>query len=557
MLGVSDGAVKYMNPEDLSDSSEEEMDVSDSDREGGEICQVGLDGNADGTATEPPTKRLAIGAVEKGEGAEPRWSNPDPYYVLPPVDEALARKRKDPVKQIRKSRKMAEEKASEEKATREKNGEENTTVEKTVDVKATEVNQVAANDDFISFSIDDGNDVIKKDMSVSDEDSEEGGVAVLGPPAGPRHATAIRNGLDIPPEPQNILSEREHATDRGTAPTLNIGPASPPLPTQIILDTPNEADQASVPYEFVEISADPDPSLGNRKRTYDDGIKGSSKTLRKRGKGDTPSGSLLEDWIPDRGTNPTPWLKRSEYITSHPGFRLHKEMCEFYDFVRPQKYEQVVREELLRRLQAAVKREMPRCGVHCFGSFAAGLYLPNADMDVVILSDSYCARGEKAVCQTNTKMRKFGEFITRCGIAQPGSVEVIFGAKVPLVKFVDRITSIKIDMSFENDSGVIANKTFSAWKQEFPAMPVLVTIVKQFLMMRGLNEVMNGGIGGFSVTCLIISLLQNMPRVQTGELIPEEHLGELLIEFLDFYGNRFDISRTGIMMNPPGYFDKV
>lgn len=88
-------------------------------------------------------------------------------------------------------------------------------------------------------------------------------------------------------------------------------------------------------------------------------------------------------------------------------------------------------------------------------------------------------------------------------------------------------------------------------------MPILVTIIKQFLLMRGLNEVMTGGLGGFSVTCLVVSLLQNMPQVQSGELVPEQHLGEILIEFLDFYGNRLDTARVGLMMHPPGYFEKV
>ena len=560
MLGVPDGTVKYMNPEDVSDSSEEEMDVSDSDREEGEILNVGLDGNADGEAMEPPNKRRAVGAVEKEAAAEPKWSNPDPYYVLPPIDESLTRKRKDPVKQIRKSRITAETAAA-----------EGNLADKTpVEVKA-EVNQVAANDDFISFDVDGGEDLIEKDVSVSEEDSDfEGGVGVPGAPTGPRKAKASRDGQyrslplkDIqnsnrtPPSADHSFPAQLYQLDKMRVRNSNGPPSSPPVPTQIILDTPQEARAAQSYGEYFALTADLDSSLGSRKRNHDDEIKGGTRYSGKKGKGETPGGSLLEEWIPEGSINPTPWLKKSGYITAHAGFRLHKEVCDFYDFVRPQKFEQVVREELLSRLQAAVNTEMPKCRVHCFGSFAAGLYLPNADMDVVVLSDSYCTHGEKVVCQTNSKMRKFGDFVTRSKLAQPGSVELIFGAKVPLVKFVDRITAIRIDVSFENDTGVVANNTFNDWKQQFPAMPVLVTVVKQFLMMRGLNEVMNGGIGGFSVTCLVTSLLQNMPRVQSGEMAPEEHLGEMLIEFLDFYGNRFDISRTGITMNPPGYFDKV
>lgn len=178
-------------------------------------------------------------------------------------------------------------------------------------------------------------------------------------------------------------------------------------------------------------------------------------------------------------------------------------------------------------------------------------------MDVVVISNTFGTSGHKVVCQTRKQLFRFGDFVKSSGIAQQGSVEIIAGAKVPLVKFVDQITLLKVDVSFENNTGVIANNTFAHWKKEFPAMPLLVTIIKQFLMMRGMNEVQHGGLGGFSVACLVTSLLQNMPRVQSGELIPEQNLGEILIEFLDFYGNQLDTTRTGIMMNPPGYFEKV
>lgn len=235
---------------------------------------------------------------------------------------------------------------------------------------------------------------------------------------------------------------------------------------------------------------------------------------------------------------------------------LHKEICDFYDFVKPQYFEQVIREDLLERVQKAVESEIPTCNVHCFGSFAAGLYLPNADMDLVIISDSFRDYDQKWACQSNTKMHKFGGYLGRT-IAEKDSVEVITGAKVPIIKFVDKITAIKVDISFENNTGIIANGTFASWQRQFPAMPILVTVIKQFLMMRGLNDVATGGLGGFSVTCLVTSMLQNMPRVQMGEVVPEHHLGEMLIEFLDLYGNQLDIARTGISMNPPGYFDKV
>lgn len=69
---------KFRQVDDLTDSGEESMDVSQSD----------------GDEEQPPIKRLRSG---------PSWSNPDPYTVLPPVTEAQ-KKKKDVVKLIRRSR---------------------------------------------------------------------------------------------------------------------------------------------------------------------------------------------------------------------------------------------------------------------------------------------------------------------------------------------------------------------------------------------------------------------------------------------------------------------
>ena len=174
-------------------------------------------------------------------------------------------------------------------------------------------------------------------------------------------------------------------------------------------------------------------------------------------------------------------------------------------------------------------------------------------MDVVVISRRYLSSGMPTFCQTLKQMYVLANQLKMNGIAAHDSIEIISKAKVPLIKFNDRATGLRVDMSFENTTGTTANETFNLWKKAFPAMPVIVTLIKQFLMMRGLNEVVNGGLGGFSVTCLVTSLLQNMPRVQTGELIPEHHLGEILMEFLDLYGNQLDIARTAIIMNPAGY----
>ena len=232
---------------------------------------------------------------------------------------------------------------------------------------------------------------------------------------------------------------------------------------------------------------------------------------------------------------------------------------DWYNFVKPRDFEELIRSKLVEDLNHRVRSVWPNAAVHSFGSFPAKLYLPTADMDIVFVSDNYMNGYLPAYSNYNNQQfyNAFKKFLGKENLALPDSVDIVAKAKVPLVKYVDRTTGLRVDVSFENNTGLIANKTFQTWKTQFPAMPILVTLIKHLLAMRGLNEPINGGIGGFSVICLVVSLLQNMPQVQSRTMIPEHHLGEVLMEFLDLYGNEFNADVAGIQLNPPRYFAKV
>lgn len=234
---------------------------------------------------------------------------------------------------------------------------------------------------------------------------------------------------------------------------------------------------------------------------------------------------------------------------------------DFYEFVRPRAYEQRIREGLVDNLRRAMKRDgrnFASAEVHPFGSFMSGLYLPTADMDLVVTSASFMRGGPPTYLGAKSWLYKFQKFLVMQHMADPGSIEVIAHARVPLVKYVDKLTGLKVDVSFENLGGVDAVDTFVRWKQQYPAMPILVTVIKHFLLMRGLNEPVNGGIGGFTVICLVVSLLQLLPQVQSRSLIPEHHLGEMLLEFMDLYGRQFRYEVNAISVSRHiGYIRKV
>lgn len=149
MEEVDGPGVKYRALEDLSDSDEADMDVSSDD----ENEREDLD-----SEEQPKKKQARIDLSQSADGdSVPKWSNPDPYTVLPPPDESQ-HKKKDVVKLIRKARVIS----SSESATK------------------TE----AVTDDFISFDL---NDEGKEDPHQSESSSnDENGNGVPGAPKGPR-----------------------------------------------------------------------------------------------------------------------------------------------------------------------------------------------------------------------------------------------------------------------------------------------------------------------------------------------------------------------------------
>ncbi|KAI1760651.1 hypothetical protein GGR53DRAFT_508950 [Hypoxylon sp. FL1150] len=482
MLGDTTARASYRDIDELSDTDETEMDISE-----------GSDSNA-----EPASKRARTSAPTStnAEQEVPRWSNPDPYTALPPPDETT-RKKKDMVHLIRKARVEAEAKKS---------------TMPTEDV------------DFISCDFSDDDDAkFRKGKSRGAND------AVAETRAQYKAPTTLSGSSSLPPKP----------------PTSANQPAS----------TSNQQKTEAHGTKNNPVDLTASTSLGNRKRTHDDAIKLPHTSLKPASKMPT-HGGVVYLWKATDGENPCPWAVKDHSAVPSVATRLHMEIMDFYDWVRPRGFEQDVRDSLVKNLTKLIKKRWPDAMTYPFGSYMSGLYLPTGDMDIAVCSDSFTRRN---VPKYGSKKHLFilKQYLIKNNVAYRDQVEVIAHAKVPLIKYTDNETGLKVDLSFEKLDGANAVGTFLEWKEKYPAMPILVAIIKQFLLMRGLNEPVNGGIGGFSIICMVVNLLNQMPQVQSSSMQPEHHLGELLMEFFDYYGNHFQYEAVAIRMNPPGLVPKT
>ncbi|KAI1805368.1 hypothetical protein F4811DRAFT_229106 [Daldinia bambusicola] len=497
MLGDTAGRVTYKPIEELSDSDEAEMDISD---------------NSDSDVAEPAAKRMRTSetAATKPEQDVPRWSNPDPYTALPPPDEST-RKKKDMVQLIRKAR---------------------------VEAEAKKPTAPAEGLDFISCDLSDNEGETK--ATANKEDSTNGKTQPLADKSGAngRETTSTHPATQT----RNLPTDEIQVQHTDTQQSIKLGT------TQGIQGTLGTQGTNRNPIDLTAST-----SFGTRKRTFDDTIKLPHSTVKVSMKF-SGGGNVLPAWQP-KDDNSCPWVVADHSSTPSMATRLHKEIVDFYLYVRPRNFEERVRNELLSKLRAVVKKKWADAEVYPFGSFVSGLYLPTADMDVAICSNSFINRNIPRY-DKKKDLYTFRAHLIHHGVPYQNDVEVISKAKVPLVKFADRETGLKIDISFEKIDGYRAIKTFLDWKEKYPVMPILVAVIKHFLLMRGLNEPVNGGIGGFSVICMVVNLLNQMPQVQSRSMKPEHHLGELLMEFFDYYGNHFQYNTVAIRMNPPGLIPK-
>lgn len=236
-----------------------------------------------------------------------------------------------------------------------------------------------------------------------------------------------------------------------------------------------------------------------------------------------------------------PWLRLlpSDRPRSSLVERITNEIKAFTEFVSPTVQEQRKRESLVKRIQGLARRMWPGSRASLFGSFATGMYLPGADVDLVINTP------ERRL-DNRREMYRLGERIKRQGWAD--SVEVIARARVPIVKFVDKTTGLSVDISFEQPSALAAVRTTQEWLKKEPAIKPLTLVVKQMLRRKKLNEVVHGGLGGYATVCLIAHLLFTHPKLKSGEMRTENNLGVLLLEFFMHYGQNFDCRRNALVM---------
>ncbi|KAG8512359.1 Terminal nucleotidyltransferase 4A [Galemys pyrenaicus] len=255
----------------------------------------------------------------------------------------------------------------------------------------------------------------------------------------------------------------------------------------------------------------------------------------------------------------TPWKSR----VYSPGIQgLHEEIIDFYNFMSPCPEEAAMRREVVTRIETVVKDLWPTAEVQIFGSFSTGLYLPTSDIDLVVFG-----KWERPPLQL------LEQALRKHNVAEPCSIKVLDKATVPIIKLTDQETEVKVDISFNMETGVRAAELIKSYMKNgwFIASVADLQIgpgPKEYPLQLDMDWSRSGNAGGQQdgMVDLLLGwerlapalhtvgalLLQLHPRIDARRA--DENLGMLLVEFFELYGRNFNYLKTGIRIKEGGAY---
>lgn len=294
------------------------------------------------------------------------------------------------------------------------------------------------------------------------------------------------------------------------------------------------------------------PFRGDRRYS----MPGSSRSLQQ---------SLLHS--PDVGRAPSlrdfPFM---DYIkTSLPVARdkLSQQILEIFQACQQQNNDLEKKELCRAELQREIQRIYPDSRLFLVGSSMNGFGSRSSDADLCLVVTSYPVDQRTEARHILSIVQQL--FFRLSYIERPQLIR----AKVPIVKFRDKVSRVEFDLNVNNIVGI--RNTFLLRSYAFIEIRIrpLVLIVKKWASHRGINDASRGTLSSYSLVLMVLHYLQTLPepvipslqklypdcfdpsvplhRVHLGSLqIPPylskntSTLGDLFLGFLKYYATDYN-----------------
>lgn len=228
------------------------------------------------------------------------------------------------------------------------------------------------------------------------------------------------------------------------------------------------------------------------------------------------------------------------------------------------------RKQLLRDALFTIAKDIfPYCGLFIVGSSLNGFGSNSSDMDLCLMVSHVELDQKQEATRLLAMLLKAFRKLTFLQELK------LIRAKVPILKFRDRISSIECDLNVNNSVGIRNTHLLNAYSQLDSRVAPLVQFVKFWAKHQNINDASQGTISSYSLSLMVLHYLQcgckpsAVPSLQL--MYPEvfntdqdirlisldkklpaylsdnhNSLGELFYGFLSYFANDFDFEIDAI-----------
>ena len=264
-----------------------------------------------------------------------------------------------------------------------------------------------------------------------------------------------------------------------------------------------------------------------------------------------------------------PWSIRHGVLNKEEYQRISNAMLEFYE-KKEQAQEMYVKKMKLRdALYEVMRGVFPYCGLYVVGSSMNGFGSHTSDMDLCLML-SYNDIDQKK--EATEILRILHKALKKCSFLRELT---LIRAKVPILKFVDKVSEVECDLNINNSVGIRNTHLLNAYSRLDWRVSCLVLFVKHWAKQQNINDASQGTISSYSLVLMVIHYMQcgcNPPVIPSlqvkyphkfdvntdirlltlNEKLPpykspnQDSLGELFVGFMDYYANTFDFCEDAI-----------
>ncbi|KAM0678970.1 Poly(A) polymerase [Binucleata daphniae] len=308
--------------------------------------------------------------------------------------------------------------------------------------------------------------------------------------------------------------------------------------------------------------------------------------------------------------NPAYFLKKLQTPLPLPGIeKLNIELMNLYKKLLPQPEELIIRKELINKITKFIKTVLPEYDVHTFGSTKANTFLPNSDIDIVLIKSDNIAKNNgssnnnsnnsSSSNNNSNNSTNSNNSINNSSINNNNSSNVGFDtsphkryktttsepipnkilsdiskkihnasfldqsyvlhikqARVPLLKLRDKTYGIEFDIIVNKSNSINQANYMCSEIEKKPYLKSMILLLKHFLKSRALNDSRFGGLCSYAQFLMLLSFAQLHPILQQKNINPKYNLGVLFLDFFQFYGFDFPYETVTISVVNKSYNKK-